>query len=68
MEPMVRVVAERREAAGPAQSNVLQIQTTGPGKVMSLLAFSSKALGAAAAAPYEPGKLAVPPPPPYLCM
>ena len=49
-----------RKDAGSAQSSVLQIQTTGGiGKVLQLLTFSARAVGAAAAAPFKPGVPAV---------
>ena len=48
-----------RAQAGVSQSNVLQLQTDGPGKSISMRGFSSRASGSAASAPYEIGKTAV---------
>lgn len=48
-----------RGSAGSTQSNVLQLQTSGPGKSLSMRSFSSRANGSAASAPFQSGKTAV---------
>lgn len=56
-----------RGEAGSAQSSVLQVQTAGGiGKVLQLLTFSARALGAAASAPFKAGVPAVRVPCPML--
>lgn len=55
----VNLAVPCRAKAGLSQSNVLQLQTDGPGKSISMRGFSSRATGSAASAPYEIGKSAV---------